>query len=108
MISLKEYRAWKEAEQKTLAADKSTTEEEDWDVNPPQPPWETPLGIGSMAPSQEDEWKWMIDQDPHSGWIAGVSGHGTMTVMKETESMEETEELTGAVGGVLCRIPLRC
>ena len=42
----------------------------------------------------------MIDQDPHSGLIAGDLGHGTMTVMKETESMEETEELAGAVGGV--------
>ena len=48
-----------------------------------------------MAPSQEDEWEQMIHQDPHSGLIAGDSGHGTMT-----ELMEETEELTGAVGGV--------
>ena len=43
VISLKEYKAQKEAEQKTLAADKSTPEEEeDWDTDPPQPPWETP------------------------------------------------------------------
>ena len=53
-----------------------------------------------MAPSQEDEWEQMIHQDPHSGLIAGDSGHGMMTAMKNTESMEETEELTGAVGGV--------
>ena len=53
-----------------------------------------------MAPSQEDECKQMIDQDPHSGLITGDLGHGTMTVMKETESMEGTEELAGAVGGV--------
>ena len=42
----------------------------------------------------------MIDQDSHSESITGDLRHGTMTVMKETESMEETEELTGAVGGV--------
>ena len=42
----------------------------------------------------------MINQDPHSGSIAGDSGHGTMTVMKETESMEEAGELTGTVGGI--------
>ena len=52
-----------------------------------------------MPPSQ-DEWKQMIDQDPYSGSIAGDLGHSTMTVTKETESMEETEEPTGAVGGV--------
>ena len=32
--------------------------------------------------------------------VIGDLGHGTMTVMKETESIEEAEELTGAVGGV--------
>ena len=42
----------------------------------------------------------MIDQDPHSGSITGDSGHGIMAVIQETESMEEAEELTGAVGGV--------
>ena len=53
-----------------------------------------------MAPSQEDELEQMIHQDPHSGLIAGDPGHGTMTVTKENELMEETEELTGAVGGI--------
>ena len=53
-----------------------------------------------MIPSQKDEWKWMIDQDPHSGSIAGDSGHGTMTATGETESIEDVEELTEAVGGV--------
>ena len=100
MISFKEYKAQKEAEQKDLTADKSTPEEEDWDADPPLPPWETPPGAGSMVLSQEDEWKWMIDQDSHSGSITGDLGHGTMTVMKETESMEKTKELTGAIGGV--------
>ena len=93
VISFKEYKDQKEAEQKALAADKSIPEEEDWDVDPPLPPQKTPPGAGSMPPSQEDEWKWMIDQDPHSQSIAGDSGHGKMTV-----SMEETEELTGTVG----------
>ena len=99
MIPFKEYKAWKEAEQQALAADKSAPEE-DWDVDPPMPPQETPSGAGSMAPSQEDEWKWMINQDACSGLITGDSGHGMMTVTRGTESMEETEELTGAVGGV--------
>ena len=31
-----------------------------------------------MAPSQEDKWKLMVNQDPHSGSVAGDSGHGTM------------------------------
>ena len=55
-----------------------------------------------MAPSQEDEWKWMIDQDPHWGSIAGDSGHSTMTMTAagETESIEDVKELTGVVGGV--------
>ena len=97
MISFKEYKAQKEAEQKAPAADKSTPEEEDWDAKSNLPPWETSPGAGFMASSQEDEWKWMINQDPHSGLIAGDSGHSTMTVTKETKSMEETEELTGAV-----------
>ena len=100
IISLKEYQAQKGAEHEAPTANKSTPEEEDWDADPPLPPQETPPGAGSMAPSQEDEWEQMIHQDPHSGSIAGDSGHSTMTVMKETESMEETEELTAAVGGV--------
>ena len=28
-----------------------------------------------MVPSQEDEWKLMVDQDSHSGSVAGDSGH---------------------------------
>ena len=42
----------------------------------------------------------MINQDSHSGSIAGDSGHGTMTATGEIESIEDVEELTGAVGGV--------
>ena len=42
----------------------------------------------------------MIDQDPCSGSIAGDLGRGTMTATRETESMEDVKELTGAVGRV--------
>ena len=101
VISYKEYKAWKEVEQKALAADKFTPgKEEDWDAEPSLPPWETPPGASSMAPSQEDELKQMINQDPCSGSITGNSGQGTMTATRETESMEDLEWL--------CGIPLRC
>ena len=53
-----------------------------------------------MAPSQEDEWKPMIDQDLCSGSITGDSGHSTMTATRETKSIKDIEELTGVVGGV--------
>ena len=101
MISYKEYKAQKEVEQGALVADKSTPEEEeDWDEEPSLPPQGPSPGASSMALSQEDEWKWMIDQDPCSGLITGDSGHGTMTATGETESIEDVEELTGAVAGV--------
>ena len=64
-----------------------------------------------MAPSQEDEWKQMVDQDPHSGSVTVDSGHGTMTATGEDESIDNLEELVGAVGGVdeCCQgTPLRC
>ena len=99
MICYKEYEAQKEVEQGASAADKSTPEEEeDWGAEPSLPTRETPPGASSMAPSQEDEWKWMINQDPRLGSITGDSGHGTMTATWETESIEDVEELTGAVG----------
>ena len=101
MITYKEYKARKEVEQRASAADKSTPgEEEVWDAEPSLSPRETPPGASSMAPSQEDEWKWMIDQDPCSRSITGDSGHGTMTAIGGTESIEDVEVLTGAVGGV--------
>ena len=53
-----------------------------------------------MAPSQEDEWKWMVDQDLHSGSVTGDSGHSTMAATEEDELIDSTEELVGAVGGV--------
>ena len=83
VISYKEYKAQKEIEQGASTADKSTPEEEeDWDAEPSLPPRETPPGASSMAPSQEDEWKQMIDQDPWFGRVcrqcthwAGEVGH---------------------------------
>ena len=50
-----------------------------------------------MSPSQEDEWKWMMEQDLHSGLITGDLGHSTMIATGETESMEDVKELTGVV-----------
>ena len=64
-------------------------DEEDWDAEPSLPSQKTHPGTSSMAPSQEDEWKRMIDQDPCSGSIAGDSGHGTMTATGETESIKD-------------------
>ena len=54
-----------------------------------------------MAPSQEGKWKQMVDQDPHSGSVAGDSGHSTMATTGEDEPIDSTEELIGAVGGVM-------
>ena len=51
-------------------------------------------------PSQEDKWKLMVDQDPHSGSVAGDSGHGTMAATQEGEPIDSTGELVGAIGGV--------
>ena len=98
--SYKEYTAHWEAERRVLTASKSTLGEENWDEEPPLPPHETPPGAKSMAPSQEDEWKLMVNQDPHSGSVAGDSGHGTMAATGEDELINSTEELVGAVGGV--------
>ena len=101
VISYKEYKAQKEVKQRASAADKSTPgEEEDWDAESSLPPQETPPGASSMAPSQEDDWIQMINQDLHSGSITDNSGHGTMTATRETESMEDVKELTGVDGGV--------
>ena len=69
-------------------------------MEPTLPPQETPPGAKSMALSQEDKWKLMVNQDPHSGSAAGDSGHGTMAAMGEDEPIDSTEELVGAVGGV--------
>ena len=100
MIPYKEYTAHREAERRASTASKSTSgEEENWDKEPPLPPQETPPGAKSLAPSQEDEWRLMVDQDPFSGSVTGDSGHGTMAATGEDEPIDSTE-LFGAVGGV--------
>ena len=53
-----------------------------------------------MLQSQEDEWKLMVNQDPHSGSVAGDSGHGTMTVTPEDNPVDSNGKLVGAVGGI--------
>ena len=69
--------AHKADEEKALTASKPTLEdEENWDEEPPLPPQETPPGVRPILPSQEDEWKLMVDHDLHSGSVAGDSGHG--------------------------------
>ena len=100
VIPYKEYTAHREAERRGLTTSKSTLgEEENWNEEPPLPPQETPPGAKSMAPSQEDEWKSKVNQDPHSGSVAGDSGHGTMVATGEDEPINSTEELVGAVDG---------
>ena len=101
VIPYKEYTAHREDERRGSTTSKSTLrEEENWDKEPQQPPQETPPGAKSMALSQEDEWKQMVDQDPRSGSVAGDSGHGTMAASGEDEPIDSTEELVGTVGGV--------
>ena len=84
VIPYKEYTACREAERRVSTASKSTLgEEENWDEELPLSPHETPPGAKSMVPSQEDEWKLMVNQDPHSGSVAGDSRHGTMAATWE-------------------------
>ena len=101
MIPYKEYAACKAAEGKASTASKPALEEEEnWDEEPSLPPCETPPGAKPMVPSQEDEWKLIINQDPHSGSVAGDSGHEMMAVTEEDKPVSSNEELVGAVGGV--------
>ena len=101
VIPYKEYTASREAERRLLTTSKSTSgEEKNWDEEPSLAPCETPSGAKSMAPSQEDEWKFMVNQDPGSGSVAWDSGHGTMAATGEDEPINSTEELVGAVGGI--------
>ena len=101
VIPYKEYAARREAERRVLTTSKSTSgEEENWDKETPLPPCETPPVAKSMVPSQENEWKLMVNQDSHSGSVAGDSGHRTMAATGEDEPIDSTEELIGAVGGV--------
>ena len=93
--------ACKAAEEKALTASKPTLEdEENWDEDPPLPPWETLVGARPILPSQEDKWKLMVNQDPHSGSVAGDSGHGLMVMTSEAKPINSNEELIGAMGGI--------
>ena len=88
-------------QEKALAASKLTLEdEENWDEEPPLPPQETLPGVRPILLSQEDEWKLMVDQDPHSRSVAGDSGHGTMVMTSEAKPVNSNEELIRAVGGI--------
>ena len=42
----------------------------------------------------------MVDQDPHSGSVAGDSGHEMMAVAPKAEPVEGNRELIGAMGGI--------
>ena len=101
MIPYKEYTAHREAERRVSTTSKSTLgEEENWDEEPQLPPQETPPGAKSIAPSQEDECKLMVNQDPSSESVAWDSGYSTMAATGEYKPIDSTEELVGAVGGV--------
>ena len=57
VIPYKEYAAPKKAERRVSTISKPTSgEEENWDEEPPLPPYETLPGAKPMVPSQEDEW----------------------------------------------------
>ena len=80
LITYKEYAAHKAAEGKALTSRKLTlVDEENWN---------------------QDEWKLMVNQDPHSRSVAGDSGHGTMAVMPGDEPVDSNEGLVRAVGGI--------
>ena len=101
MIPYKDYVACRAAEVKPVTATRSTLEDkENRDEETPLPPRETPPGMRPKLPSQEDEWKLIINQDPCLGSVAGDSGHGTMVTTSETEPVNSNEELIGAVGGI--------
>ena len=88
-------------QEKASTASKLTLEdEENLDEEPPLPSWETPPGVRPILPSQEDEWKLMVNQDPHSRSVAGDSGHGTMVMTFEAEPMDSNEEFIRAMGGI--------
>ena len=53
-----------------------------------------------VLPSQQDEWKLMVNQDPHSRSVAGDFGHEMMAVTPEDKPVDSNEELVGAMGGV--------
>ena len=88
-------------QEKASTASKLTLEDkENWDEEPLLPPQETQPGARSILPSQEDEWKLMVNQDPHSGLVAGDSKHRMMVTTSEAEHIDRNEELIRASGGI--------
>ena len=101
--------AHKAAEGKALTTSKPTLEEkENWDEELPLPPQETLPVVKPILSSQEDEWKLMVDQDPHYRSVAGDSGHGMMAVTPEAKPVKDNGELIGAVGGINENISAEC
>ena len=47
----------------------------------------------------------MVDQDPHSGPVAGDSGHGMMVTTSEAKLIDGNEELIRAMGGINEDVP---
>ena len=106
VIPYKEYVACKAAEAKAVTTSEPTVEDkEDWDEEPLLPPCETLPGAKPVLQSQEDEWKLMINQDPHSRSVAGDSGYGTMAVTSEDDPVHSDEKLVGVVGGTDENVP---
>ena len=83
-------------------------DKENWDEEPPLPPQEALPAVRPILPSEEDEWRLIVDQDPHYGLVAGDSGHGTMAVTSKGEPVDGNKELTGAVGGFNENISAEC
>ena len=88
--------AHKAAEAKASTTSKTTLEDEEL----PPPPHETLPGAKPVLQSQENEWKLMVNQDPHSRSVAGDSGHGTMAVTPEDKPVDSCEQLVGVMGGI--------
>ena len=101
MIPCKEYAPHKAAEEKATTMSKLTLEDkENWDEELPLPPHETLPGAKPVLQSQEDEWKQMVNQDPHFESVAGNSGHGTMAVTPADDPVNSNGKLVRAVGGI--------
>ena len=84
--------ASKAVEEKASTASKLTLEDkENWDEEPPLPPQDSLPGARPRLPSQEDEWKLMVDQDSCSRSVAGDSGHGTMAMTSEAKPVDSNE-----------------
>ena len=91
VIPYKEYVAHREAERRASTASKSASvEEENWDE-------ESPCHLEKL---HQELNLWMVNQDLHSGSVAGNSGHDTITAAGKEEPIDNIKELIGAVRGV--------